>query len=211
MGWFNIPLDRRTTFIEPLYPRGGLLGGNPDAAPKMTKLQALAAARKKNAMDQKNNAGAGEVTKPMAGLSLSTNSTSGGSSTEATASATSSGSRSAAGKENTSRTYPRLKGKDPSPHRQQSRPPVSVEEAPSLPQFEPIVKINAAAPSAFAATMFGDASTNLRQIPAVAFTLPYSEPHLQSTDNAFSGPSPDDVVIAAQSKGSAQPAIPRRS
>lgn len=47
--WLNIPEDRRgEILIEPLYPRGGLLGGSsrPDGAPK-SKLAALAAARKK--------------------------------------------------------------------------------------------------------------------------------------------------------------------
>ncbi|CAD6568372.1 MAG: Hsp70 suppressor, GTPase facilitates ribosomal subunit dissociation [Alectoria sarmentosa] len=47
--WLNIPEDRRgEILIEPLYPRGKLLGGtsNPDGAPK-SKLAALAAARKK--------------------------------------------------------------------------------------------------------------------------------------------------------------------
>ena len=47
--WLDIPEDRRGEIvIEPLYPRGGLLGGasKPDGPPK-SKLAALAAARKK--------------------------------------------------------------------------------------------------------------------------------------------------------------------
>jgi elongation factor 1 alpha-like protein len=46
MPWGNIPKHRETTFIPPSMPRGGLLGGA-GAPPKMSKLQALAAARKK--------------------------------------------------------------------------------------------------------------------------------------------------------------------
>lgn len=46
MPWGNIPKHRETTFIPPSMPRGGLLGGS-GAPPKMSKLQALAAARKK--------------------------------------------------------------------------------------------------------------------------------------------------------------------
>ncbi len=52
MPWGNIPKHRETTFIPPPTPRGGLLGGS-GAPPKMSKLQALAAARKKKA-EEKN-------------------------------------------------------------------------------------------------------------------------------------------------------------
>ncbi|UKZ55171.1 hypothetical protein TrVGV298_008988 [Trichoderma virens] len=46
MPWLDIPRDRETVFIEPPLPRGGLMGGT-GAAPKVSKLQALAALRKK--------------------------------------------------------------------------------------------------------------------------------------------------------------------
>ncbi|KAL2203216.1 hypothetical protein CC79DRAFT_1279619 [Sarocladium strictum] len=46
MPWLDVPQHRQTTFLEPPRPRGGLLGGS-DGGPKMSKLQALAAARKK--------------------------------------------------------------------------------------------------------------------------------------------------------------------
>jgi elongation factor 1 alpha-like protein len=52
MPWGNIPMHRQTTFIPPRMPRGGLLGGS-GAPPKMSKLQALAAARKKKAEEKK--------------------------------------------------------------------------------------------------------------------------------------------------------------
>jgi elongation factor 1 alpha-like protein len=52
MPWGNIPKHRETTFIAPPLPRGGLLGGS-GAPPKMSKLQALAAARKKKAEEKK--------------------------------------------------------------------------------------------------------------------------------------------------------------
>ncbi|OBT56586.1 hypothetical protein VE04_03288 [Pseudogymnoascus sp. 24MN13] len=204
MSWFNVPEHRRTTFIEPLYPRGGLMGGNPEAAPKMTKLQALAAARKKNAQEQKNNAGASDVTKPMAGLSLGAKSGNDESSARSSASTVPSGSRTASGKENTVRKYTGLKRKDSSPHKQESRPPASVPASPSPPPIEPIPEVEAAAPSAFAATMFGDTLPSLRQAPSAAFTLPYSDPHLQPTDDAFAGPCPDDEELAAQSKAAAK-------
>ena len=46
--WLNVPVHRKAEIlIEPLYPRLGLLGGAPEASGKMSKLAALAAARKK--------------------------------------------------------------------------------------------------------------------------------------------------------------------
>lgn len=48
MPWQNIPEHRRTVFVKPPRPRGGLLGGLP-AASKPSKLAALAAARKRKA------------------------------------------------------------------------------------------------------------------------------------------------------------------
>ncbi len=51
MPWGNIPKHREAIFIPPLTPRGGLLGGS-GAPPKMSKLQALAAARKKKAEEK---------------------------------------------------------------------------------------------------------------------------------------------------------------
>lgn len=50
MPWNNIPTHRRTVFIAPPRPRGGLLGGS-SGGPKMSKLQALAAARKKRTQE----------------------------------------------------------------------------------------------------------------------------------------------------------------
>ncbi|KAK4248525.1 putative glucose-regulated protein 78 of hsp70 family [Corynascus novoguineensis] len=52
MPWGNVPKHRQATFIPPSTPRGGLLGGS-GAQPKMSKLQALAAARKKKAEEKK--------------------------------------------------------------------------------------------------------------------------------------------------------------
>lgn len=46
--WLNVPAERNVDImVEPLYPRLGLLGGAPDAGGKVSKLAALAAARKK--------------------------------------------------------------------------------------------------------------------------------------------------------------------
>ena len=46
--WLRIPIHRKADIlIEPLYPRLGLLGGAPEGSGKMSKLAALAAARKR--------------------------------------------------------------------------------------------------------------------------------------------------------------------
>ena len=198
--WLNIPENRRTTFIEPSYPRG-LLGGNPDAPPKMSKLQALAAARKKKAEEQKKASSPDEIAKPMASLNLSNIAN-----TERSVSGSPDRRESLAlqtpGKEN-ARSFSGLKRKDSSPHSKTPRPstPSMQVETPFQPmQEEPLVET--AAPSAFAMTMFGGDMASLRRPSATTFSLPYGDFRIQSAD-AFSGPSPDDVVKAAQSKGAA--------
>lgn len=65
--WFQVPPERLATLtaVEPLFTPRGLLGGNPTAAEgKMSKVAALAAARKKKLADQKS-----QQTTPNAGAS----------------------------------------------------------------------------------------------------------------------------------------------
>ncbi|KNG86790.1 translation elongation factor EF-1 subunit [Aspergillus nomiae NRRL 13137] len=51
--WLNVPVHRKADIlIEPLYPRLGLLGGSPESGGKVSKLAALAAARKKKEGDK---------------------------------------------------------------------------------------------------------------------------------------------------------------
>jgi len=192
--WLNIPSKRRTIFIAPLYPRGGLLGGSSDGAPKMSKLQQLAAARKKKAQEQKATETSGTyLEKPMASLSL------GGKENERPL------------KEATTRqrAFPMRKRKDSNPH----------EKAPKAPPIEKPVEVDVEAmdtepldqaePSAFASTMFSNKSP---PAPAQAslFSLPYAANVTSTVTNPFAGPSPDDVVIAAQSKGSTNPVRPKK-
>jgi elongation factor 1 alpha-like protein len=184
MPWLNTPLDRHTVFVEPLYPRGGLLGGSSDDAPKMSKLQALAAARKKKAQEQKS--GSSGVEKPMSELSINGNGKA-SSPVEPTP-------------KQPSRGFPLRKRKDSNPHEKQPKAPSPKKDVQTADPDAPmdIAPIDQAEPSAFASTMF---SSPIPSAPSASlFTLPYTTTATTSTD-PFAGPSPDDVVIAAQSKG----------
>lgn len=174
----------------------------------MSKLQALAAARKKKAQEQKNGGEPEEVTKPMAGLSV-TESNAESSRDSGSVDPTQTTPAAATSGKSSLRAVPGLKRKDSSPHERTARPPEPIEDAiPMEHEDAAVPEVEEAAPSAFAMTMFGDGTSSAHQTFAAAFTLPYSHPRSQSTD-AFAGPSPDDVVLAAQSKGLAQRAIPR--
>ena len=192
MPWLDTPQDRQAVFIAPLHP-SGLLGGSSEGAPKMSKLQALAAARKKKAQEQKSNGSSG-VEKPVADLSLNSSSEK----EKGPASPTKS----------TSRGFPIRKRKDSNPHEKVTKltqadrepePPQDVAmEDPALDQAEP---------SAFANTMFSSSSSPTTKKPrpnsSNLFSLPYNSNTAAPTSaGPFAGPSPDDVVIAAQSKGS---------
>jgi elongation factor 1 alpha-like protein len=182
--WLNTPLDRHTVFIEPLYPRGGLLGGSSDGAPKMSKLQALAAARKKKAQEQKSVSSG--VEKPMSELSINGDSKEDKSAEVAP--------------KQSSRGFPLRKRKDSNPHEKQSKAPSPKKDVRTVDPDTTmdIAPIDQAEPSAFASTMF---SSPIPSAPSAnLFTLPYTATTTAATD-PFAGPSPDDVVIAAQSKG----------
>lgn len=194
-------MDRQATFIAPVQLRGGLLGGSSDGVPKMSKLQALAAARKKKSQEQKSSSSTA-VERPMASLSLSEGSK------NKQGEMSSSGASSAP--KASSRGFPLRKRKDSNPH--EKAPAPSVEPAPSnldIPmENEPL---DQAEPSAFANTMFSNTSSAPpHQHPNNFFSLPYAAAATVTTPNPFAGPSPDDVVIAAQSKGSTTSVRPQK-
>ncbi|KAL2069407.1 hypothetical protein VTL71DRAFT_14086 [Oculimacula yallundae] len=189
MPWLQTPLDRQTLFIAPLYPRGGLLGGSSDGAPKMSKLQALAAARKKKAQEQKSSASSG-VEQPMENLTLK--------------SSTEKEKRPSSPTKATSRGFPIRKRKDSNPHEKAAKP-THVERETELVPDEPMEEtaLDQAEPSAFANTMFSNNSPTTstpRQRSSNLFSLPYNSAAAPTNADPFAGPSPDDVVIAAQSK-----------
>ncbi|KAI1826730.1 hypothetical protein F4861DRAFT_496003 [Xylaria intraflava] len=198
MPWLNIPNDRRTLFIEPQQPRGGLLGGS-GAPGKMSKLQALAAARKKKAEDQKlenkktqlpATEEASEMVKgpirPIAG---------------ALAEKLNNSKRDVKSLpiRTTAQTHP-------TPDAALKHPDVMATQAyigepsktPELPPSEPLA---IAPPSTFAETLLGLCTSSPTPVPRNRYPIPYMN-LTSSVADAFSEPSPDDVVLAAQSKAS---------
>jgi elongation factor 1 alpha-like protein len=202
--WLNVPLERQGSFVAPLLPRGGLLGGSSGGPPKMSKLQALAAARKKKAQEQKSSQGVG-VEKPMANLSLS------GFNQKSQSEDKSSTEQTLTSKSNT-RGFPLRKRKNSDPHEKILAPGTEGEPAPS--NYNNDIEephLNQATPSAFANTMFRTTPQALPpQHPNNFFSLPYAAAATIATHDPFAGPSPDDVVIAAQSKGSTMSVRPQK-
>lgn len=198
MRWLHIPDERQTRFLEPSYPHGGLLGGSPDAVPKISKLQALVAARKKKAQEQKSGTSLEGVENSMKEPRLSQ--------TPEIRDEKSLSRVANSAPQNSNRTYPVRKRKNSSPHRKSSKSSDSIEEISPQPLVYsiPAPTVEKAKPSAFASTMFGNSEPAPLHAPLKALSiLPYlANPSAHSAD-AFAGPSPDDLVLTAQSKGSA--------
>lgn len=212
MPWQNIPEDRRTTFIKPPRQRGGLLGGS-STGPKSSKLAALAAARKRKAE---------EATMVM----LPKKETIQADKPQTETSRHSGESHQALEKTPQSEVAKRIKGNlapagdalgndthmgDSRDARQQDtkhkEAPEVASKAPAAASqvdgaSEDLVVPQMAKPSAFAQVLcFKSApktprSDRVFHPPWMAFTTP------EAIHEAFEKPSPDDVVLAAQSQGS---------
>ena len=199
--WFNVPEERVGTIVpEQVRSPLRLLGGTG----KPSKLAALAAARKKKEAEQKAAQEGSQSEKPAGVASLMDRL----------------GTRSAqpAGQENfkpghVAQAMPIRKRKSPSPpppveDRRPAAPEPTKSETPE-PAPKPIEHVRAG-PSVFASTMCGGSS---RRRPSHQDTAILSQnilPAIYGPDanlantNAFSGPSPDDIVMQAQAKGSAR-------
>ncbi|KAG4032684.1 hypothetical protein MFRU_006g01510 [Monilinia fructicola] len=193
--WLDLPPENIAIFTPPQYP-GGLLGGSSDGAPKMSKLQALAAARRKKAHGQQSSTL--EVEKPMANLSLDR---AGGESAKELHDTKPISSSESLPKDGKPGGFPLRKRKDSNPHEKVLKPQFAPKdhqtEIEPAPESSPVYQ---ASPSAFASTMFQTASATPRPQLEDMFTMPYNSEVLTTPANPFAGPSPDDVVIAAQSK-----------
>ncbi|KAG9246850.1 P-loop containing nucleoside triphosphate hydrolase protein [Calycina marina] len=193
---FNIPVERQSILVAPMTPTERPQSGPLEEKPKMSKLQVLAASRKKKAQEQK--AGSMElISKDVKGLTIN-------------------GKEDAVRKQiperqdvsmepNTAkqpaRGFPFRKRKDSNPHEKSPKAPSPRPKKPEaqedMPMEVPVVM--KAEPSAFANTMFS--STACLTDTASLFTMLYVAKPTNTAD-PFSGPSPDDIVIAAQSKAS---------
>ncbi|KAJ4858667.1 elongation factor tu GTP binding domain-containing protein [Trichoderma breve] len=181
MPWLDIPRDRETVFIEPLRPRGGLLGGS-GAAPKVSKLQALAALRKKKNEEKKAQEKAVPLESEVTKLSISDTNKENIAQERATTS------------DNTGNSL----GEDTSlPTITEYKPDVDIKSE----EAKPVIG-HSHAPSAFARTLFGSVSEADETRRRDVFAMPYTQsPSFLA--NAFSEPSPDDIVLAARAKAKA--------
>ncbi|KAI2628867.1 hypothetical protein GGR54DRAFT_367947 [Hypoxylon sp. NC1633] len=202
MPWLDVPRDRQTVFIEPLGVRGGLLGGASTPG-KLSKLQALAAARKKRAEDQKS----GEKQLHETAHKLSNLTT-----TSRQPESTKENIRPRTGEISPTRIAAATVS-----HEVETKSPKVVEHNHVRGQLEkmddapdespgPAASISLtsppeiATPSLFAQTLLGSVDKHATSLPRY-----YPFPYLNSTSSvadAFSGPSPDDVVLTAQSQAS---------
>ncbi|PYH91419.1 translation elongation factor EF-1 subunit [Aspergillus ellipticus CBS 707.79] len=214
--WLNVPAHRKAEMlVEPLYPRLGLLGGAPESGGKVSKLAALAAARKKKEGDKASSpapAAVPETEKPQA------------SSGDQKATPLSLRERLASSakpqKSLDSLQSPRslakgsclgspLPPKTPPEPKKQSAPEVADQakvekEVPvaSQQEDEPSITIRAS-PSTFASTIVGDstrpkmAESNHLYANTLDLIRIYGQDLAEPFD--FAGPSPDDVVLNAQS------------
>lgn len=209
MPWLNVPQNRQTTFIAPKYPSGGLLGGG--EAPKMSKLQALAAARKKKNDEKKEQEKALQAEKGVEKLSIS----------DEPQKENLKSTIGAAKRQKLSETSAFHSRRSSSPSKppalessgtQNSLPEINQDQETSSTQGyiltndffadnSAVTGIPKAAPSAFAQTLFGSAPKPPTSQRPEIFAMPYtSSPSFLA--QAFIEPSPDDIVLAAQAKGS---------
>ncbi|CAF9916930.1 Hsp70 suppressor, GTPase facilitates ribosomal subunit dissociation [Imshaugia aleurites] len=199
--WLNIPGDRHgDILIEPLYPRGGLLGGSSksDGAPK-SKLAALAAARKQKeiqkAEDGQNATNSAALLDKLIGKPRQLKPDG--------APISSSGTPLSAITEQTvkeqPRKYPRRKSKrlespeDDQPAKKTSQK-LSCSASPEI--EKPPEIIPTAGPSVFAQIIFG-APAGSQQHEVYTSDRYMLRPDTY-TEFDFAGPSPDDVVTKAQ-------------
>ncbi|KAL8870353.1 MAG: hypothetical protein Q9174_003581 [Haloplaca sp. 1 TL-2023] len=217
--WLNIPVERRgEILVEPLYPRGRLLGGSPaQDGPKPSKLAALAAARKKKENnklgghpDQGPKTSAAHLEKP--------SDISGGEK----ASEFHSHDEYHSGLEalpqvqaqpaSQPRKYPKRRRGSSDVIPPESKAPETQE--PSADTENSVHKITApsvptAKPSMFATTMFASPQQShtslIDSFQSLKLCLP-SIPNTNTKANPFAGPSPDDKVIKAQNSSKGTPA-----
>ncbi|KAK3939099.1 putative glucose-regulated protein 78 of hsp70 family [Diplogelasinospora grovesii] len=202
LPWGNIPKHRETIFIPPNRPRGGLLGGS-GAPPKMSKLQQLAAARKKKAEEKKTQENVEQTNTKMAELSVEDKPRgrekaplAGGFGKRLKISETAAEGRMPLSTVDPNEAEPPLQQSSGDASREE-KTTTGTEVKPEPPELETEPEY-IARPSAFAQTLFGCSAKQPKDADSDVFFLPYL--YSPAMREAFSKPSPDDVVLAAQAK-----------
>ncbi|KAK3349987.1 P-loop containing nucleoside triphosphate hydrolase protein [Lasiosphaeria hispida] len=204
MPWGNIPKHRETIFIPPQRPLvGGLLGGS-GSPPKMSKLQKLAAARKKKAEEKSAQEAMEQTRTKMTELSV-----------DDTQRAKENSPLAGAFGKRLKTSPSTAEGRNPltpaEPIRaevsQQPLEEISNEQA-TAPEPELVPSPEKAQPSSFAQTLFGYPSDAPKRKRMELYPLPYAY-FAPSVLDAFSKPSPDDVVLAAQAKAGKKTVVPQ--
>ncbi|KAI0408380.1 hypothetical protein F4802DRAFT_618540 [Xylaria palmicola] len=200
MPWLSVPSHRLALFIEPSRPRGGLLGGSSSSG-KVSKLQALAAARKKKAEEQKSENQKTQLstrkdlapeiskipTRPISGaLAGRLSGRQDDKSLPIHTKAQSKGS------------HPALDG---STEDKETATAQTCTSDVSTAQDLTLQPLELASPSAFAQTLLGVSTSWSPPVPRNQYPVPYMS-LTSSIADAFSEPSPDDMVLTAQSKAS---------
>lgn len=221
--WLGVPSHRHSNIlIEPIYPRGGLLGGSS----KPSKLAALAAARKKKAEEDKRihsqpvPSSDQDLKQSERTVSLLDRLKAKGKESEPSGSAAvdSTSGGVVLQPQDRNRAYPIRSKKDPSPERAPKEDVPAVSEVPEKEASAKLVQDLRAVPSIFASTLVGARPRELyKSRPANGvqssvtsptlpqedsmFALPFADRLIHTKSNPFAGPSPDDVVLSAQAKG----------
>ncbi|GAO16170.1 hypothetical protein UVI_02045340 [Ustilaginoidea virens] len=206
MPWLSVPKDRQATLLPPAQPPGGLLGGG-ERPPKVSKLQALAAARKKKNDEKKEHETAFSAECGIKRLSIADDSQ----------------------KENKVTPIPvkRRRGPDngaipsistntgdiePSHEGHPMSQSEVANESTSTCKIHPSISGPSSAsdqgvaitpgravPSAFARAILESAPDSRRANRPEFYVMPYASSS-SFLASAFSGPSPDDIVLTAQAK-----------
>ncbi|KAF7719833.1 Uncharacterized protein PECH_007781 [Penicillium ucsense] len=218
--WLNVSAHRKADIlIQPLHPRLGLLGGAPEAGGKMSKLAALAAARKKKESEKSTGTpetpstpkpserAEGQTPKPSdTPLSLSQRLAA----SKLSKTSESSGGLRRLGKASTSTSSPARRPSAPVPSKspvhaepERESEPAGQKETEAAPEPEQVVPSIRAPPSTFASAILGSTAGPTVAEPShvkstdVDILEIYGQQHAEPFD--FTAPSPDDVVMNAQS------------
>lgn len=209
MPWLGIPPNRQARFISPNRPRGGLLGGA-EGTPKLSKLQALAIARKKKNDEKKEQTKTSQAENGLKRLSITD-----GSQKENTKASPHPSKKLRGIEESTparstlndlapQKSYHGLQSDENDNEIRVTQKDISARSSP-IPADDGVEEFDAplvpnCTPSSFAKALFGSAPDNRQANRPDFYAMPYASSSLFT--NAFSEPSPDDVVLAAQAKGS---------